>query len=164
MKYFVTGATSFFGGRVARQLLAAGYEVIALVCTPSAAQDLVTQDVKVHACDITDKESLHIPMTGVDGVFHIAAWYKEGIDCEEVWMKTSESLLPTMCSPCSETDAFFRRREGAWDHRCHEVRWFLLTCTERVCHPSQRCRKKPLKAVQALLLHRQTSSDESSEL
>jgi nucleoside-diphosphate-sugar epimerase len=79
MKYFVTGATGFIGGRVARQLLAAGHEVITLARTPSAAQDLVTQGVKVHAGDITDKESLRTPMTGVDGVFHIAAWYKVGV-------------------------------------------------------------------------------------
>ena len=78
MNYFVTGATGFIGGRVARQLLAAGHEVVALVHTPSAAQDLVRQGVKVHAGDITDKESLRIPMTGVGGVFHIAAWYKVG--------------------------------------------------------------------------------------
>ena len=78
MKYFVTGATGFIGGRVARQLLAAGHEVIALVRTPSAAQELVALGVKVHAGDITDKESLRTPMRGVDGVFHIAAWYKIG--------------------------------------------------------------------------------------
>ena len=79
MKYFVTGATGFIGGRVARQLLAAGHEVITLARTPSRAQELVQLGVKVHAGDITDKESLRIPMTGVDGVFHIAAWYKVGV-------------------------------------------------------------------------------------
>jgi nucleoside-diphosphate-sugar epimerase len=79
MKYFVTGATGFIGGRVTRQLLAAGHEVIVLVRTPSAAQDLVTEGVKVHVGDITNKESLRTPMTGVDGVFHIAAWYKVGV-------------------------------------------------------------------------------------
>jgi nucleoside-diphosphate-sugar epimerase len=79
MKYFVTGATGFIGGRVARQLLAAGHEIVALVRTQSKAQDLVTEGVKVHVGDITDKESLRIPMTGVDGVFHIAAWYKVGV-------------------------------------------------------------------------------------
>ena len=30
MNYFVTGATGFIGGRVARQLLAAGHEVVTL--------------------------------------------------------------------------------------------------------------------------------------
>jgi nucleoside-diphosphate-sugar epimerase len=78
MKYFVTGATGFIGGRVARQLLAVGHEVITLARTPSRAQELVALGVKVHAGDITDKESLRTPMTGVDGVFHIAAWYKIG--------------------------------------------------------------------------------------
>jgi nucleoside-diphosphate-sugar epimerase len=78
MKYFVTGATGFIGGHVTRQLLAAGHEVITLARTPSAAQALVALGVKVHAGDITDKESLRAPMTGVDGVFHIAAWYKIG--------------------------------------------------------------------------------------
>jgi len=78
MKYFVTGATGFIGGRVARHLLAAGHEVVTLARTPSAAQALVALGVKVHAGDITDKESLRAPMTGVDGVFHLAAWYKIG--------------------------------------------------------------------------------------
>jgi nucleoside-diphosphate-sugar epimerase len=79
MNYFVTGATGFIGGRVARQLLAAGHEVITLARTPSAAQALVALGVKVHAGDITDQDSLRAPMTGVDGVFHIAAWYKVGV-------------------------------------------------------------------------------------
>jgi nucleoside-diphosphate-sugar epimerase len=78
MKYFVTGTTGFLGGRVARQLLATGHEVIALARMPSRAQELVALGVKVHAGDITDKESLRTPMTGVDGIFHIAAWYKVG--------------------------------------------------------------------------------------
>ncbi len=79
MKYFVTGATGFIGGRVARQLLAAGHEVITLARTPSKAQALAALGVKVYRDDITDKESLRAPMTGVDGVFHIAAWYKVGV-------------------------------------------------------------------------------------
>ena len=35
--------------------------------------------VKMHAGDITDRETLKAPMTGVDGVFHVAAWYKVGV-------------------------------------------------------------------------------------
>src|SRR5579884_340021 len=78
MKYFVTGATGFIGGHVARQLLAAGHEVNALARTPSRAQELAALGVKVYEGDITDKESLRTPMTGVDGIFHIGAWYKIG--------------------------------------------------------------------------------------
>ena len=35
--------------------------------------------MRVSAGDVTDKESLRAPMTGVDGVFHIAGWYKVGV-------------------------------------------------------------------------------------
>jgi nucleoside-diphosphate-sugar epimerase len=79
MKYFVTGATGFIGGRLARQLIADGHQVVTLARTPAKAKDLADLGVVVHAGDITDKESMRAPMTGVDGVFHIAAWYKVGV-------------------------------------------------------------------------------------
>lgn len=78
MKYFITGATGFIGGRVAQQLVAAGHEVVALVRSTSKAGELAKLGVLLAEGDITDKESMRQPMTGVDGVFHIAAWYKIG--------------------------------------------------------------------------------------
>lgn len=79
MKYFVTGATGFVGGRVARQLIADGHEVVALVRSPQKAQDLAALSVQLAQGDVTDKASMRAPMTGVDGVFHIAGWYKVGV-------------------------------------------------------------------------------------
>jgi nucleoside-diphosphate-sugar epimerase len=78
MRYFVTGATGFIGGRVARRLVEAGHQVVALVRTPAKANELRDGGVELVAGDITDRESMRHPMTGVDGVFHIAAWYKVG--------------------------------------------------------------------------------------
>ncbi len=78
MKYFLTGATGFIGGNLARQLVQAGHEVRTLVRTPGKAQDLIDLGIQVHQGDITDKESMRAPMTNVDGVFHVAAWYKIG--------------------------------------------------------------------------------------
>jgi nucleoside-diphosphate-sugar epimerase len=78
MKYFITGATGFIGGHVARQLRAAGHSVTALVRNPTQARDLARLGVELAPGDITDKESLRGPMTGADGVFHLAAWYKIG--------------------------------------------------------------------------------------
>ncbi|HEY7780188.1 MAG TPA: NAD-dependent epimerase/dehydratase family protein [Ktedonobacterales bacterium] len=78
MRYFITGATGFIGGRVARQLVAAGHQVVALARDPAKAGDLAGLGVELHAGDITDRASLRAPMTGVDGVFHIAGWYKIG--------------------------------------------------------------------------------------
>ncbi len=79
MKYFLTGATGFVGGVVARQLREAGHEVRAVVRTPAKAKALADMGVILHKGDVTEKESMRAPMTGVDGVFHIAGWYKVGV-------------------------------------------------------------------------------------
>lgn len=79
MKYFLTGATGFVGGRVARQLVEQEHTVVALVRDRAKAQALAELGVELHVGDITDKESMRSPMTGVDGVFHIAGWYKLGL-------------------------------------------------------------------------------------
>lgn len=78
MRYFVTGATGFVGGEVARQLVARGDEVVALVRSPERARNLAALGVTLAAGDVTERESLRAPMSGVDGVFHIAGWYKVG--------------------------------------------------------------------------------------
>jgi nucleoside-diphosphate-sugar epimerase len=78
MKYFVTGATGFIGGRVARQLIAQGHYVNTVAREPAAARELAQLGVKVFRGDITDKETMRGPMVEMDGVFHIAGWYKVG--------------------------------------------------------------------------------------
>jgi nucleoside-diphosphate-sugar epimerase len=78
MKYFVTGATGFVGGVLARKLREAGHEVNASVRNPDKAQDLEAIGVKLFKGDVTDKESMREAMTGVDGVYHVAGWYKIG--------------------------------------------------------------------------------------
>ena len=78
MKYFVTGATGFVGGRVARQLTEAGHHVVALARDPTKAGALSELGISLAAGDITDKESMRAPMAGVDCIFHVAAWYKVG--------------------------------------------------------------------------------------
>lgn len=79
MKFFITGATGFVGGRVARLLIANGHEVVALVRDPNKARSLADLGVSLAPGDITNKASMVAPMTGADGVFHLAAWYKVGV-------------------------------------------------------------------------------------
>jgi nucleoside-diphosphate-sugar epimerase len=79
VNYFVTGATGFIGGAVARQLRQAGHAVVALARAPEKAQALAKLGVTVVPGDVTDRRSLRAPMTGMDGVFHIAGWYKIGV-------------------------------------------------------------------------------------
>ncbi len=78
MKYFLTGATGFVGGVLAQKLRSAGHEVRALVRNPSKAGKLERLGVQLYQGDITDKASMDAPMTDVDGVFHVAGWYKIG--------------------------------------------------------------------------------------
>lgn len=78
MRYFITGATGFIGGAVARQLARAGHAVVALARHPDRARDLTQLGITVVAGDVTDAASLPEAMKGTDGVFHIAGWYKIG--------------------------------------------------------------------------------------
>ncbi len=78
MKYFLTGATGFVGSYLAKHLISEGHEVIALVRNPNKASALTGIACTLAKGDVTDKESMRIPMTGCDGVFHVAGWYKIG--------------------------------------------------------------------------------------
>ena len=98
-RYFVTGATGFLGGELTKQLISKGHQAVALVRTPARASLLRTLGVQLHEGDITDRESLRAPMTGVDGVFHCAAWYKVGVDAgeaERTNVEGTRNVLDTM--------------------------------------------------------------------
>ncbi|MFN8568165.1 MAG: NAD-dependent epimerase/dehydratase family protein [Kouleothrix sp.] len=45
---------------------------------PAKATDPAALGITVVRGDVTDKESMRAPMRGVDGVYHIAGWYKIG--------------------------------------------------------------------------------------
>lgn len=79
MKYFITGATGFIGSHVAAQLIESGHQVVALVRDRERAQDLAALGVSLFEGDIVNRDSLRAPMTDVDGIFHLAAWYKIGV-------------------------------------------------------------------------------------
>ena len=100
MKYFVTGATGFVGGNVARQLVEQGHEVVVSVRTPSKAKELAELGVTITQGDVTDKESMRAPMQGVDGVFHIAGWYKIGVkdksDASRINIQGTRNVLELM--------------------------------------------------------------------
>lgn len=78
MRYLVTGATGFVGGALARLLRAQGHQVVALVRDPDRGHDLREQGVVLVTGDVTDAESLRRAVDGVDGLFHVAGWFKVG--------------------------------------------------------------------------------------
>lgn len=98
-KYFVTGATGFIGGELVKQLIGRGHKVVALVRSPERATMLRALGVEMHAGDITDRETLKAPMTGVDGVFHVAAWFKIGVKeplADRINVDGTRNVLQTM--------------------------------------------------------------------
>lgn len=98
-RYFVTGATGFLGSELAKQLISRGHKVVALVRKPEKAKVLRTLGAELHTGDITDRESLRQPMTGADGVFHVAAWYKVGVvepAAEAINVGGTRNVLETM--------------------------------------------------------------------
>lgn len=100
MKYFVTGATGFVGGVLVRKLREQGHDVHASIRSPEKAGDLQTMGVKLFKGDVTDKDSMREAMQGVDGVFHVAGWYKIGVkdkrDAERVNVQGTRNVLELM--------------------------------------------------------------------
>ncbi len=45
---------------------------------PKKASELQSLGVSLFPGDVTDKESIRAAMQGVDGVYHVAGWYKVG--------------------------------------------------------------------------------------
>jgi len=100
MKYFLTGATGFLGGVLARQLREAGHDVRAVIRSPHKANELQSLGVQLFQGDVTDKESMRAALQGADGVFHVAGWYKIGTkdksDGERVNVQGTRNVLELM--------------------------------------------------------------------
>ena len=79
MDVFLTGATGFIGGEVARRLRARGDAVRALVRDPERAQHLVAIGCTLVPGDLSDESRLTAACAGADAVIHCAAVYEVGV-------------------------------------------------------------------------------------
>jgi dihydroflavonol-4-reductase len=75
-KILVTGASGFVGSAVARQLVAAGFSVRALVRGASPRAHLAGVDLDYVEGDLRDRASLDRAMAGMRYAFHVAADYR----------------------------------------------------------------------------------------
>ena len=75
MRVFLTGATGFIGGEVARRLVARGDTVVALVRDPARAP----AGVEVVQGDLADAEAIRRGLAGADAAIHAAAVYELGV-------------------------------------------------------------------------------------
>ncbi len=90
----VTGATGQQGGAVARERLAAGYEIRALTRDPSkeAAQALAADGAQIVAGDLDDPASLEAALDGVWGAFAVQNTWEAGVEKEEAQGKRFAEL------------------------------------------------------------------------
>jgi dihydroflavonol-4-reductase len=86
MKIFVTGATGFIGGHLAQKLIARGDQITCLVRNPGKATNLAKLGATLVKGDVSDRAVMRETMRGADGVFHIAAMYKLGIEFKDQMM------------------------------------------------------------------------------
>ncbi len=85
MKALVSGASGFVGAAVARVLLAAGWQVRALVRAGSDRRNLSGLALETVVGDLTDVPSLYRAVDGCDALFHVAADYR-------LWVPDPQSM------------------------------------------------------------------------
>jgi dihydroflavonol-4-reductase len=74
---FVTGATGFTGGHLARALLARGQKVRVLVRDRAVARDFQAEGFDVAVGDIRDPAAIESALGNIDVVYHVAAIYRQ---------------------------------------------------------------------------------------
>lgn len=86
MTTLVTGASGFVGAAVARQLLAQGHEVRALVRPGGDRRNLQELALSLVEGDLGDPDSLRRAVAGCEWLFHIAADYR-------LWVPDPQAML-----------------------------------------------------------------------
>jgi len=71
-RVFVTGASGFIGGALARRLIERGDEVVGLARSDAAAQKVAEHGATVARGDLLDEESIAEGMDGCELAFHVA--------------------------------------------------------------------------------------------
>ncbi|NER92869.1 MAG: NAD-dependent epimerase/dehydratase family protein [Symploca sp. SIO1B1] len=79
MKALVTGANGFTGSHLVKALEEQSHEVCGLVRKSSNLERLADCQIQLVYGDITDRDALKTAMTGVDWVFHTAAYVELGL-------------------------------------------------------------------------------------
>jgi dihydroflavonol-4-reductase len=83
VRAFVTGATGFIGGHVARKLRERGDDVVALVRSPDKAADLRELGCELVEGDLSNEAAIRNGVEGADAAFHVGAVYKVGVPKSE---------------------------------------------------------------------------------
>lgn len=79
MHLFVTGASGFIGGAVARHLARNGHTITALARSEGSAERLAAEGFRVHRGDLNAPDSFRSAAAAADGVIHTAVGFPKGV-------------------------------------------------------------------------------------
>jgi dihydroflavonol-4-reductase len=85
VRVFITGATGFVGGHVARSYAAEGARLRLLTRQTSSLDSLSGLDAEMVTGDLRDAEKLRTALTGCDALVHVAADYR-------LWVRDPEQM------------------------------------------------------------------------
>jgi dihydroflavonol-4-reductase len=85
VRVFITGATGFVGGHVARSYVAEGARLRVLTRQTSNLDSLSGLDAEMVTGDLRDPEKLRTALTGCDALVHVAADYR-------LWVRDPEQM------------------------------------------------------------------------
>ena len=95
MRVFITGATGFIGGHVARKYAAAGASLRLLTRQASRLDSLAGLDAETVQGDLRQTDKLRSALTGCDALVHVAADYR-------LWVRDPEEMYAANVSGTRE--------------------------------------------------------------
>ena len=90
MRVFITGATGFVGGHVARSYAAEGARLRLLTRQTSRLDSLEGIDAEMVTGDLREPEKLRTALTGCDALVHVAADYR-------LWVRDPKEMYASQC-------------------------------------------------------------------
>jgi dihydroflavonol-4-reductase len=88
VRVFITGATGFVGGHVARQFAAEGASLRLLTRRTSRLDSLTNIDAEMVTGDLREPETLRTALTGCEALVHVAADYR-------LWVRDPKQMFAT---------------------------------------------------------------------
>ena len=112
MRVFVTGATGYIGGAVARRLIADGHKVVGLARSDASAERLRSIGATPHLGDLSNSDALRTGVQAADAVIH-AAFGHDDWSRMDLSFEQDEAAVQTMLGALAGSGRTFIYTSGS---------------------------------------------------